>query len=59
MKKIVSILLALIMGCAVFCSCGANPKCEYDAALEAMSENDEITVYIAEDEKEYKLELAL
>ena len=56
MKKIVSILLALIMGCTVFCSCGANPKCEYDAALEAMAENEEITVYIAEDEKEYKLD---
>ena len=55
MKKIISALFALIMCGAVFASCGANPKCDHEAALQKLSENEEITAYIAADDKEYTL----
>ena len=55
MKKIISLFIVLAL-CVALSACGANPKCEYDAAMEALSEAEEVYSYVYAEEKGYTLE---
>lgn len=55
MKRLVCGIIAFIM-CASLCACGTNPKCEYDVALEALSDSDEVYSYVYAEEKGYNLD---
>ena len=55
MKKIISLFVVFAL-CAVLSACGANPKCEYDAAVGALSESEEVYSYVYSEGKGYNLE---
>lgn len=55
MKKIICLMLGLVMA-ALLVSCAANPRCEYETAIEALAVSEEPTAYIAEDDEEYTVD---
>ncbi len=55
MKRLVCGVIALII-CVSLCACGANPKCEYEAAFSALNDAEEVYTYIYADEKGYSLD---
>ena len=55
MKRLACILMALVMS-ALLCACGANPKCEYDAALEELKAAEDMYTYVYADGKGYSIE---
>ncbi|MBR4071698.1 MAG: hypothetical protein IKK26_04005 [Clostridia bacterium] len=45
MKKFICLIMTAVM-CALLCACAANPKCEYDAAIAALSKAEEVNAYV-------------
>lgn len=55
MKKFICLIMAAVM-CVLLCACAANPQCEYDAAIAALSEAEDVYTYVYADQKGYSVE---